>query len=181
MDLNDALDLWLKYRNAAEQRNYWFLLAQASALGLVVGNLNHLIELRNRDRYLAVFAVAALGMGSAIVTAASALAYRWDWDRLAAVSALLPPDHRAVFTSEWDQSALYGPFLFALFYFAVAFWLALTAHSRLGPTAVVVVCVAVTIGASLALTTELRSFLRDRRSRAPIAAAPNAQMERSGK
>ena len=69
-----ALDLWLKFRNSAEQRHYWFLLAQATVAGPVLSNLDDL----GKYRLLGVCAILALAVGSTMAAIASTVAYVWE-------------------------------------------------------------------------------------------------------
>lgn len=164
MELEKSLDLWLKYRTATEQRNYWFLLAQTTVLGIVASSLDKLFS-ETVPIVLTVSSLAALAFASAMVTVASIVAYRWDWERLASVQTLIESAHRSSFTADWDKAALLSPFGFALFHFALATAVSVMRHDCMS-LAIVVVAAALTVVSAFCLTKETRSFLRRRASAA---------------
>jgi hypothetical protein len=155
VNLETSLDLWLKYRNAAEQRTYWFLLAQATVFGLVVSNLDKLF-VEKVPAVLVVSSLSAVGFASAIVTVSSIIAYRWDWERLAAVQRLVEEPQRTPFTADWGKGAALSPFGFSFFHFAVGAGVAISRESRDSMIIVVTAAVA-TACVALFLTKEARA------------------------
>jgi drug/metabolite transporter (DMT)-like permease len=117
LELEKTLELWLKFRSASEQRNYWFLLAQTAMLGLVVTNLGDILN-SNHPRWYAL-AFAVVGFASAMIATAALVASRWDSPRLRRITDRIPADMRAHFQVDWDARALFGAYLFGAFYFAV--------------------------------------------------------------